>query len=82
MKEYNVEVVGACGAGKSTYTIRLVQGIFVKNYDPTRQVLNLFLVLVWVLLFRGKIRFKVLPFCSNSEAEVQTSYSYCETYVR
>ena len=44
MKEYNVEVVGACGAGKSTYTIRLVQGIFVKNYDPTRQVLNLFLL--------------------------------------
>ena len=68
MKEYNVEVVGACGAGKSTYTIRLVQGIFVKNYDPTRQVLNLFLVLVWVLLFRGKIGFKVSPFCLNSEA--------------
>ena len=40
MKEYNVEIVGACGAGKSTYTIRLVQGIFVKNYDPTRQVIN------------------------------------------
>ncbi|KAL5271013.1 hypothetical protein ACHWQZ_G001612 [Mnemiopsis leidyi] len=37
MKEYNIEIVGACGAGKSTFTIRLVQGIFVKNYDPTRQ---------------------------------------------
>ena len=39
MKEYNIEIVGACGSGKSTFTIRLVQGIFVKNYDPTRQVL-------------------------------------------
>ena len=57
-----MEVVGACGAGKSTYTIRLVQGIFVKNYDPTRQVLKLFSVSVWVLLFGGKIGFKVLPF--------------------
>ena len=38
MKEYNIEVVGSEGVGKSSFTIRLVQGIFVKNYDPTRQV--------------------------------------------
>ena len=40
-----MEVVGASGAGKSTYTIRLVQGIFVKNYDPTRQVIKSQLIL-------------------------------------
>ena len=35
LREYSVVVVGAGGVGKSTLTVRFMQGNFVEKYDPT-----------------------------------------------
>jgi len=34
-KTYRVSVVGSGGVGKSALTLRFIQGVFVRNYDPT-----------------------------------------------
>lgn len=35
MREYKLVVLGSGGVGKSTLTVRFVQGVFIEKYDPT-----------------------------------------------
>lgn len=44
MTEYKLVVVGAGGVGKSALTIQLIQNHFVDEYDPTIEVVCVFLI--------------------------------------